>query len=167
MSTSNYCPSFVIGLPTCPGRECCRNSGCALVATRRFGYRRNRLSHCPKFAFTAQVPTIPRNRPRDRRQRSRRIGGLNQRLGEPKSVGAEALRKPARMESSITCNKTPYATFTTKMRIVFPSQQTPDKSALSHRLPCPEAWLNTSHQWVGISNMHVAMSLAEAMRLGR
>ena len=76
MSTSNYCPSFVIGLPTCPGRECCRNSGCALVATRRFGYRRNRLSHCPKFAFTAQVPTIPRNRPRDRRQRSRHIGGL-------------------------------------------------------------------------------------------
>ena len=28
-----------------------------VIATRRFGYRRNRLSHCPKFVCTAQVPT--------------------------------------------------------------------------------------------------------------
>ena len=34
-------------------------SGRALVATRRFGYRRNRLSHCPKFVFTAH-PTWSR-----------------------------------------------------------------------------------------------------------
>ena len=63
------CASFVIGLSTCPRRECRRFSGHALVATRRFGYQRNRLSHCPKFVFAAQVPIFPRNpkRPRDRR----------------------------------------------------------------------------------------------------
>ena len=31
------CASFVIGLPTCPRRKCCRFSGHALVATCRFG----------------------------------------------------------------------------------------------------------------------------------
>jgi hypothetical protein len=32
-----------------------RFGGHALVATRRFGYRRNRLPHRPKFVFAAQV----------------------------------------------------------------------------------------------------------------
>jgi len=57
MNISNYFPSFVIGLPTCLRRECRRFSGHALVATRRFGYRWNRLPHCPKSVFAAQVPT--------------------------------------------------------------------------------------------------------------
>jgi hypothetical protein len=47
-----------IALSTCPRRECRRFSGRALVATRRFGYRRNRLSHCPKFVFAA-LSTFP------------------------------------------------------------------------------------------------------------
>ena len=44
-----------IALSTCPRRECRRFSGRALVATRRFGYRRNRLPHRPRFVLAAQI----------------------------------------------------------------------------------------------------------------
>ena len=49
------CASFVIGLPTWPRRECRRFAAHAMVATRRFGYRRNRLPHRPRFVLAAQI----------------------------------------------------------------------------------------------------------------
>ena len=58
MSSISKCASFVIGLPTCPRRECRRVCGYALVVARRFGYRRNRLPHRPKSVLAAWISTV-------------------------------------------------------------------------------------------------------------